>query len=500
VTINAIDKAVEVACAADGVAYAKYPDGNTGVPPSTILPRIRASGWGQEVVSADASPTITGPAPLAVFFDATGTLVESGADVYREHGFHWNFGYAAPSTPGTWVHSGKPKGNEVGRKPLAAHVYETPGTYTASLRVQNAVGTYSDAEVTIVVVDPDTYWTTGGRSTVVVPSSGPAPTWADNTRYQFARGSSYSALTFSALDGKSILLLEATGSGAEPVMPAITIESANITTRATWTNRITFKDLDMRAGLTVNKPCHHILQYRGMGRHTSWGASVAWYWGSAIGATRSAGWYYPRYITQYECDLDAARAAGSYAMSGIGSRWAILGCNLHESTYHNLRQFGFYKSVVAHNAAYASGSGYANLTNRSLGTDTTYDKWDAYDGTTTASRYLVAHDNAIGDSTDTFAGSAHTIQPQDSNHAEGIEDVIICDNAHARAAGGGLVVVARRVTEDANVYASVSVDTTQDTSVTPAEWFGPYYTDSAAANGVSIFAAPALIEPLKAGS
>jgi hypothetical protein len=90
-----------------------------------------------------------------VFFDCVGstsTNVTSGEE-FGEMGFHFDFGYATPSTPGTWPISGEPKGEEIGGA-LAGHVYETPGTYTASVRVQDATGLYKDVYITVVVVDP----------------------------------------------------------------------------------------------------------------------------------------------------------------------------------------------------------------------------------------------------------------------------------------------------------------------------------------------------------
>lgn len=66
--------------------------------------------------------------------------------------------------------------------------------------------------------------------------------------------------------------------------------------------------------------------------------------------------------------------------------------------------------------------------------------------------------------------------------------------------GGGWSAVGRRVTEAENAFASYSVDTTQGTAATPAEWFGPYYTNNATADGVLIFAAPTKISPNKAGT
>lgn len=186
-----------------------------------------ASGWGQEVTDGG---TITGPAPLAVFFDATGTT-SVGYEPFREAGYHFDFGYVTPSTPGTWTYSGKPKGNQIGG-PLASHVYETPGTYTASVRAQLPSGIYQDKFVTVVVQDPNTVY--AGAATVCVSLAGDfsgAPVGAvttttvptsstinSNTRYLFRRGEDYSATTIFPNHSKNNIQISSYGSGAKPII------------------------------------------------------------------------------------------------------------------------------------------------------------------------------------------------------------------------------------------------------------------------------------------
>ena len=93
---------------------------------------------------------MVGVAPLAVFFDGTGT---THADVsvrpFHELGFTWDFG--DPSA-GSWQESGKNKNWATGA--VAAHVFELPGSYTTSVTVVDASGSQAQASVMITVLDP----------------------------------------------------------------------------------------------------------------------------------------------------------------------------------------------------------------------------------------------------------------------------------------------------------------------------------------------------------
>lgn len=73
----------------------------------------------------------TGVAPMAVFFDATGTTNSLGIDNFADILYLWNFGDSETAwTYGTGV--GDNSKNRA-RGGVAAHVYETAGTYTAKV-------------------------------------------------------------------------------------------------------------------------------------------------------------------------------------------------------------------------------------------------------------------------------------------------------------------------------------------------------------------------------
>lgn len=96
----------------------------------------------------EASRT-SGLAPLAVFFDAGVAASTESSAPFHDLDYTWDFG---DPDSGTWGPSGKSKNTDKG--PLAAHVYETAGTYTASLTVRDSNGMVgSPTEFTITVTD-----------------------------------------------------------------------------------------------------------------------------------------------------------------------------------------------------------------------------------------------------------------------------------------------------------------------------------------------------------
>lgn len=112
-----------------------------------------------------AVPSVTsGAAPLAVFLDCTGTTGVTMHTGYWQHSF-------GDSGAGTWdngANTSQSKNFATGI--VAAHVYETPGTYYITSLCGNSAGEY-DVEVnTITVTAADTQWAT--TKTICVSTSG----------------------------------------------------------------------------------------------------------------------------------------------------------------------------------------------------------------------------------------------------------------------------------------------------------------------------------------
>lgn len=96
----------------------------------------------------------SGVAPLMVFFDATSTTAPSVTRrPFREIAYYWNFG----DVDTRWTNGSRPgtSSRNIATGAVAGHVYERPGTYTATLTAFDG-HTTATRKVTITVADPAT--------------------------------------------------------------------------------------------------------------------------------------------------------------------------------------------------------------------------------------------------------------------------------------------------------------------------------------------------------
>jgi len=123
----------------------------------------------QTVTGNLSTSRTSGAAPLAVFFDAQGTTCSGGCDSYHELHYAWNFDDAEETDDAVWAFTGKPKHLAYG--PEAAHVFETPGTYTVSVVITSKTGGTDTEQVTITVTNPDTVYS--GTNTICFANASP---------------------------------------------------------------------------------------------------------------------------------------------------------------------------------------------------------------------------------------------------------------------------------------------------------------------------------------
>jgi hypothetical protein len=112
-----------------------------------------------------ARSRLWGVAPLAVFFDATETTGSGIARPFHDLEFRWDFG--DPAGGATWG-SGSRAGlasRNAANGPVAAHVFETPGSYTVTLTVGAAKAT-----CVVSVQDPEAVF--AGAATTCFSTSG----------------------------------------------------------------------------------------------------------------------------------------------------------------------------------------------------------------------------------------------------------------------------------------------------------------------------------------
>lgn len=191
-----------------------------------------ASVASAQSLSVQVQPSRTrGVAPLAVFFDATGTQpASSSEDAFHDLHYAWSFG---DPTSGTWGPSGEPRNEAYG--PLAGHVFEDPGSYTVQVRVRDAQGRTASRSVSIVVDRPDSLQTfcfandnsdwsdpdgacQGAQRVTTANFVSAMSNLAPGRRLLFRRGDVFNASQTVQLGGSGPVLVGAFGSGAAPIV------------------------------------------------------------------------------------------------------------------------------------------------------------------------------------------------------------------------------------------------------------------------------------------
>ncbi|MEK7703686.1 MAG: MopE-related protein, partial [Myxococcota bacterium] len=228
---------------ADSTSYTYYvrcQDGASNATTSDYVVSFSVgTGTGPLTVSLVPSRT-SGVAPLHVFFDASGTTDASVTSrPFHDLDYRWAFGDAAgsPVSGTTWA-TGSGAGvnsRNSAMGPVAAHVFEVPGTYTVALSVFDGVNTDS-AETTITVSDPEVLF--AGTNTMCFSTSGsfagcPAGATqvttasfntainnnvAPNRRLLFRRGETFTAASPGTVDVNGPGIIGAYGTGAKPIV------------------------------------------------------------------------------------------------------------------------------------------------------------------------------------------------------------------------------------------------------------------------------------------
>jgi hypothetical protein len=485
--INARANSVRVTKSADGKRYSRYVDGNA--PYFGTTASLISSGWGQNVA---ATGTITGPVPLAVFFDATATTSSDPTiDTFNEVGYHFDFGYATPSTPGTWTHSGKPKGNQIGG-PISAHVYETPGTYKATVRAQDIYGRYYDANVNIVAVDAHTYWTGSGRTnTTITVASGAWPTWANNTRYNLEAGGDYSSFGNIIINGRYNVAIRGNGSKVK------TIKIETTGAKRSWSNCITISDVTANSEINMDLPSEYISFVRANANYVMYGGALKDSYDS------TSGWYWPRYQTLYECNFDSSNTTVTGIWSTQSQQIAIIGCSSGNAVEHCVRTQNVYKMFFAHNFLYKPGTAAGPkhfLAIRAQGLS----PWRTeYNGTDDLqSKYAVVADNKVGIGTETGHASNFKFSPNNEGVALWIDQVRTERNTFntsdaVRCIEGECTNLTSFETGMPDPFEGQITHGTLT-----SQYLGPYYSNQhrTGIDGTKRFNAPTEVSPSKAGT
>ena len=228
-----------------GFAFYLAPDASAA--PSVAANRIGAcstTGATDSIRLLNASSRLRGVAPLSVFFDATGTTATSTIHPFHELEYRWDFGDAkgSPVNGKTW--STGSRANVSSRNqatgPVAAHVFETSGTYTVALTVTDGTNSVSNKCVQIEVQDAGSVFS--GSNTVCVAATsvpvagaGGCPAGASTAqqpsfpaaissyaktgrRVLFKRGDTFTAATEARITATGPGTVGAYGTGALPLV------------------------------------------------------------------------------------------------------------------------------------------------------------------------------------------------------------------------------------------------------------------------------------------
>jgi hypothetical protein len=175
-------------------------------------------------VSAAITPRIalncvSGVAPLAIFVDATNTEGLAGSDFVNAH-FGLNFDSARVDTTGKYSRT---------RGFVAAHVYETPGTYTITLNVIDRSGSAAtaSAQVTVLPFNGTTYYvaSSGNNSATGTSMTEPLATpdyalqqkAAPNVRILIRKGDRFTVGAFTVSNKKGPVIV---GAYSDPNRPS----------------------------------------------------------------------------------------------------------------------------------------------------------------------------------------------------------------------------------------------------------------------------------------
>jgi hypothetical protein len=198
----------------------------------TANANVASAGGTQLAVGASRA---SGVAPLAVFFDASGTTSSATARPFHELEYRWTFGETGS---GTWNHgakAGTASRNEA-MGPVAAHVFESPGTYAVNVSAYNGSNTVSYAcNITVTSADQEF----ANSKTVCISASGdfsgcpsgavqvtsanPATAvagniGAGNKRILFRRGETFDVASSISINRPGPGIVGAFGTGAKPTL------------------------------------------------------------------------------------------------------------------------------------------------------------------------------------------------------------------------------------------------------------------------------------------
>lgn len=395
-------------------------------------------------------------APLSVFFDASGTTdPDATSRPFHDLEYTWNFD--DPGS-GTWTYGAQPgvSSKNAASGPLAAHVFETAGTYTVTLTATDGTNSASTT-TTITVSDPETVF--AGTNTICFSTTGTftdCPSGAthvttlnfvtaindhqdSNRRLLFRRGEIFSAASSALIDKAGPGIVGAYGSGAKPVIngsgsaPALTLNSPGSTTYSDWR----LMDLSINGqngqagenvGISAIGPFNQvsILRVDVAGTSTGFAAS---HWILSAGDQSYDQWTIQDSTATGVPDCNwTAHYICNWRIYVVGTRWSMQGnsldnlgdpSTLHAGGSHVIRTEMLQDSVISNNSLKGAGDFQLNIKLHAWA-------WDGSAGgnatPATYSEKVIIADNKIEGGANPWMVS---LGPQDDGSDERVRDVIV---------------------------------------------------------------------------
>ncbi len=407
-----------------------------------------------------------------------------------------------------WEHSNQSKNTQTGG-PLAAHVFDLPGTYTVRVRARGSDGLYSDATVTVTVQNPDTVY--AGVQTVCVSMSGnftgcplgalqqaTLPSSFNGKRILLKRGDTFGMVQPSTTD--SSFQIGAYGTGAKPTVTGF--YSGMVGGSAAWANDFTVMELNIAgssvgaSNVNIEATGSRILLYRNDIKTPGQGAAMVnigtaadYYHTNGSGPVTGA-IYFPREIFIVENDIQgivSAMPTPNLVVMGSFQRSAIMGNTIDRASQHSLRIWAANKLVISHNLI--GGNHHTDLGSvgirgavkiHSAGTTPMGSTIAA--GRLPATSQVIMANNTIGSST--YPGSflsGFSPQNADLTTVEGLEDCIAESNRYVRGPSSvsELQLRGRRLTARGNTMEGGGTPNIVRAGYTYAtgllSWDGPYF-------------------------
>ena len=451
-------------------------------PSAASCPALASSTIG---LSATA-PRLSGVAPLAVFFDATATTHTNPAiRPFHDIDYQWDFG--DPGS-GTWTRT--PGMTNVSRNqaagPLAAHVYETPGTYTVCVTAFDGASTATTA-LTVTVTDPNTVYSgtktvcvrstaTGnfdgcpaGASQVTNASFGSAIDAHKGTtkRILFRRGDSFNAGS-GDVNVQGPWTIGAFGTGLPPAVNAVNLDDAILTIGAPSVPNI--KDgrvMDIQFNGTGTDATNQTVAIQTAGAYqrvtylrvgitnVNFALSVNDAVLDFLNGTPNSGHQLFDEVAVVDSTVATIRNGG-YGWFGAAHRIALLGNSFSDnpSGQHMIRVTHTKKSVFSHNSL--TGAGPSKGVFKIHAMDISARGLAQPDGNTYTEQVVVSDNKLIGGGNSGGVDWPFLMEPTDSFKTELMRDAIYERNWFTASPGGGqrvaLVLRAARVTVRQNVF------------------------------------------------